>query len=71
MKTVIQLTDREEARALPILLRHSTGMVLLGRTYVISSEAAGSLAEAGVKFTELTRETSIPGTQGAVAGERI
>ena len=33
---VIQLTTEAEEKALPILLRHSPGMVLPGRTYVLS-----------------------------------
>ncbi len=55
MKVVIRMTNREEARALPILLRHSPGAVLPERTYVISEEAAQALREAGVTFTEVSR----------------
>lgn len=32
MKLAIRLSKREEAKALPILLRHSPGMVLTDRT---------------------------------------
>jgi hypothetical protein len=71
MKVVIRLTSREELKALPILLRHSPGMVLPDRTYVISEEAAQALRTAGVKFTELGREADAPGLEGAVPGERI
>jgi hypothetical protein len=53
MKIVIRLTAREELKAIPILLRHSPGMGLPDRTYVISAEAAKALREAGVEFTEL------------------
>lgn len=49
----IRLSQREEARALPILLRHSSGIVLPGQTYVISREAAAALRSAGIKFTTL------------------
>ena len=71
MKVVIRLTSREELKALPILLRHSPGVVLPDRTYVISEEAAQALRTAGVKFTELSREADAPGLEGAVPGERI
>jgi hypothetical protein len=52
MKVVIRLNKREEAKALPILLRHSPGTILPERTYVISEDAVASLRKAGVKFTE-------------------
>jgi hypothetical protein len=59
MKVVIQLSEREERKALPILLRHSPGMVLSERTYIIDAAAAKSLREAGVRFTELSREADV------------
>ena len=71
MKVIIRLSRREEARALPILLRHSPGMVLEDRTYVISAAAARSLTEAGVRFTEVSREADAPGLEGAASGERV
>jgi hypothetical protein len=71
MTVVIRLTSREEARALPILLRHSPGTVLPDRTYVLHQEAVDALRAAGVRFTELSRESSAPRIAGAVAGERI
>ncbi|HEY8504902.1 MAG TPA: hypothetical protein VIL46_09990 [Gemmataceae bacterium] len=71
MKVVIRLSSREELKALPILLRHSPGTVLPDRTYVISEEAAVALREAGVAFTELSRETNAPGLAGVDPGERI
>jgi hypothetical protein len=55
MNVVIQMTKREEAKALPILLRHTPGAVLPERTYVISEEAARALREAGVTFKETRR----------------
>ncbi len=70
MKVVIQLSAREEVKALPILLRHSPGMVLRNRIYIIAAEAARALREAGVKFDELSREGKTPG-EGVMIGERI
>ncbi len=43
MKVIIQLSRNEEAKALPILLRHSPGMVLRERTYVLSDDCHDSL----------------------------
>lgn len=71
MKIVIQFSAREEAKALPILLRHSAGMILHERTYVLSEEAVRALREAGVRFTELTREGKQSGVEGVESGERI
>ncbi|HJS06561.1 MAG TPA: hypothetical protein VJ809_02850 [Pirellulales bacterium] len=68
MSVIIRLTSREERRAMPILLRHSPGAVLPDRTYVLRPEAVESLREAGVRFTELSRESNTP---AATAGERI
>ena len=71
MKVVIRLSSAEELKALPILLRHSTGSILPNRTYVISEAAARTLREAGVRFVELSRESNVPALEGVAAGERI
>ena len=71
MKTIIQLSEAEEAKALPLLLRHSPGTVLLNRIYVISEEVAKTLREADVQFTELSRESTMPSLEGVGPGERI
>jgi hypothetical protein len=71
MKMVIQLSEVEEARALPILLRHSPGTVLPNRIYVVQADAVEKLREAGIQFTELSRESNAPGLEGVGSGERI
>ncbi len=71
MKVIIRFTGREEAKALPILLRHSPGIVLPKRTYVISEEAAQALRAAGIKFTKVSSEAVTPELPGELAGERI
>lgn len=71
MRVVIRLTREEEAKALPILLRHSPGTVLPDRTYVISEKAAKELRLAGVDFVEVSRESNAPKLQGVRPGERI
>jgi predicted Fe-Mo cluster-binding NifX family protein len=70
MKTIIQLSREEEAKALPILLRHSPGMILPDRTYVLGEGAVGLLRNAGVRFTQLSREAVAPCLE-EVAGERV
>jgi hypothetical protein len=71
MKVVIRFTAKQEARALPILLRHSPGTVLPNRTYVLSAEAVKALHDAGIEFTELGSEADAPGLEGVGSGERI
>jgi len=71
MKVVIQLTKDEEAKALPILLRHSVGTILQNRTYVVSAEAASELRRSGIQFTEISRESNAPSLEGAGSGERV
>ncbi len=70
MKIIIQLSGEEEAKALPILLRHSPGMILPERTYVLGEEAVRSLRNAGIRFTQLSREALAPCLE-EVAGERV
>ena len=70
MKIIIQLSSEEEAKALPILLRHSPGMILPERTYVLGEDAVGSLRNAGIRFTQLSREALAPSLE-EVAGERV
>ena len=71
MKTIIQMSEAEEAKALPLLLRHSPGTILPHRIYVVSAEAAKKLREAGVQFTELSRESTTPSLEGVGSGERV
>jgi hypothetical protein len=70
MKVIVHLTKEEEAKALPILLRHSPGMVLSHRTYVLAEDALRALREAGVRFSELSREAAAPSLE-EVVGERV
>jgi hypothetical protein len=70
MKVIIRLTKDAETAALPILLRHSPGMVLPERTYLLSEDALRALRRAGVPFVEVSREAPVPGLE-EVAGERV
>jgi hypothetical protein len=55
MEVILQLSKQEEAKALPILLRHSSGVVLPNRTYVLNRAAVQALQNAGVGFRESNR----------------
>ena len=70
MKVVTQFTKPEEARALPILLRHSAGTVLPNRTYVLDEEAVTELRKSGIRFVMLSHESHAPGLEGVTPGER-
>lgn len=71
MKVVIQMSEDEEVKALPILLRHSPGMILRNGTYVVTVDAARRLRQEGIEFAELGREAAAPGVEGVGSGERI
>jgi hypothetical protein len=64
MKVVIQMSADQELKALPILLRHSPGMMLKNGKYVLSADSARRLRERGVRFTELRREAAAAGLEG-------
>ena len=71
MKAVIQLTEAEEARALPILLRGPAGTILPNRTYVLDEEVVAELRKSGIHFAALSYESSAPRLEGAGSGERV
>ena len=71
LKVAVRFSKSEEAKALPIVLRHSPGMVLPDRTYVLSAQAVNALREAGIRFEELSTEADAPNLAGAVNGARI
>jgi hypothetical protein len=68
---VVQFTEDEEARALPILLRHSPGMLLPNRTYLVAREAMKQLQRAGVQFVILSWDSNAPSLEKVASGERI
>lgn len=69
MKLTIHLSHEEEAKALPILLRHSPGMVLPQQTYILSEAALRALQRAGIRFTELSLQ-AVPSLE-ELSGERV
>ena len=71
MRVVIRLSAKQEAKALPIILRHSPGMILKNRTYILSDECVQLLRERGIKFTEMSRESEFAVATGELQGERI
>jgi hypothetical protein len=68
MQIVIQVHRRDCAKAWGLLVRHSPGVALPKRTFVVSVEAARALRKAGIRFKQVSREGA---SRGALAGERI
>ncbi len=68
MKIVIQVQRRDSAKAWGLLVRHSPGVALPDRTFVVSVEAARALRKAGIRFKQMSRDAT---SSGALAGERI
>ena len=70
MKVVIRFSAKEEAKALPVILRGSPYVILRNRTYILGEEIVKKLVAAKIKFREVSRE-SITRAEGALSGERI
>jgi len=68
MRTVIRVSARDSVNAWGLLVRHSRGVALPDRVFVVSEEAVRALRNEGVRFSELSREASV---SRAIAGERI
>jgi hypothetical protein len=71
MNVVLQVTEADDAKAWDLLQRHSSGVALPKRTFVVSSEAAEALRRAGVLFVVLSSESRALATKGAIAGKTI
>lgn len=56
MKTVIRVSPRDSAKAWALLVRHSPGVALPDRVFVVSDEAVRALRDAGIRFSELKTE---------------
>jgi hypothetical protein len=68
MKVVIRFTAKQEAKGMPFLFRHSPGMILQDRTYIVTEAAASLLRSKGIKFTEISREGDASSAGGELTG---
>jgi hypothetical protein len=71
MSVVLQFSEDAEAKALPILLRHSPGTVLSDRTYVVQEAVMDALRAASVDFREIRPALNLPFAEGSPIGERV
>lgn len=60
MKVIIRMSEVEELKALPLLLRHSPGMVLPNRTYVLTEKCLNVLRARNVRYSVVAREAVVP-----------
>ena len=70
MKVVIQISKKDRGKAWSLLVRHSSGIALRNRIFIISREAARALKKAGVKFTEIAREDVATEVNGVPVNEK-
>jgi hypothetical protein len=71
MKRVIQVAEADDAKAWALLQRHSPGVALPNRTFVVSQEAVEALRQAGIKFNVLSNDAHTLTEEGVTSGERI
>jgi hypothetical protein len=71
MKIVIQVATAHDAKAWAILQRHSPGVALPNRTFVVSEGAADELRQAGIQFHVLSDQPQMLTGEGVATGERI
>lgn len=71
MRLVVQIDEADDARAWAVLQRHSPGVALPNRTFVVSEEAVQALRQAGVRFLILSDDGHSLTEEGVASGERI
>ncbi|MBW3598557.1 MAG: hypothetical protein KY475_14960 [Planctomycetes bacterium] len=59
MKVVIQVAEADDAKAWALLQRHSPGVALPNRTFVVSEEALTALRGAGVRLIVFSVEEQL------------
>jgi hypothetical protein len=71
MKVVIRISKRDDTKAWGVLQRHSPGVALPNRMFVVSSAAADELRRQKIDFVVLSDDAAPHLGQGVTAGERI
>jgi hypothetical protein len=70
MNIVIQISQKDDAKAWLLLQKKFSGIALPKRTFVLPEEAVRALREAGIRFREISRDGVLQ-PKGVIAGERI
>ena len=63
MKTVIQVSPRDSAKAWALLVRHSPGVALPDRTFVVSEEACACPSRCGYSLLGIVARGQHVGSQ--------
>lgn len=71
MKLVVQVAESDDAKAWAVLQRHSPGVALPNRTFVVSEQAVEALRREGVRLIVLSDDFQTLTEQGVASGERI
>lgn len=71
MRIVIQVSARDVTKAWATLVRHSAGVALPNRTFIVSEAAIRALRKNGVRFSEISRDGMAARVEGETAGERV
>jgi len=71
VRIVIQIAEADDAKAWALLQRHSPGVALPKRTFVVSQEAAEALRQAAIRFVVLSSDAHTSMPEGVTTGERI
>jgi hypothetical protein len=71
MQLVIRVADKDRARAWGLLVRHSAGTALPNNVFIISANAARALRQAGIDFSEISRDGINIEPGEVAAGERV
>jgi hypothetical protein len=71
MRIIIRVAVKDRAKAWGVLVRHSPGAALPGRTFIVSEEAVKALRNAGIRFKEISRDDGEPTATEIQTGERI
>lgn len=70
-RVLIKVAPKDSAKAWALLVRHSPGVALPDRTFLVAPEAVKSLRRARVRFTVISTDSAALSPTGAIAGERI
>lgn len=70
-RVLIKVAPKDSAKAWALLVRHSPGMALPDRTFLVAPQAVQALRRAGVRFLVISTDSAVLSPTGAIAGERI
>ena len=70
-RVLIKVAPKDSAKAWALLVRHSRGMALSDRTFLVTPQAVQALRRAGLGIVVISTDSAVLSRTGAIAGERI